>query len=52
MVRIGHKRYFFESVEIKHYHVIADGKNIFDQSVKDVIRNDNIQNITTSQGDD
>ena len=31
---------------------MADGKNIFDQSVKDVIRNDNIQNITASQGDD
>ena len=31
---------------------MAYGKNIFDQSVKDVIRSDNIQNTTTSQGDD
>ena len=49
----SYNRYFLLTVEIKEYNVIIDGKNFFDQPVKNDIRiYDNIQKIPTSQGDD
>ena len=32
--RISNKRYYIPNVEIKDYNVIIDGKNFFDQPVK------------------
>ena len=44
---------FLPTIKIKDYHVIIDGKNFFDQLVKnDLITYDNIWKVTTSQGDD
>ena len=33
--RISKKRYYIPNVEIKDYNVMIDGKNFFDQPVKD-----------------
>ena len=39
--------------QIKNYNVNIDGKNIFDQPIKDdKITYENIRKITTGQGDD
>ena len=38
---------------MKDYNVVINGKNIFDQPVKnDLIKYDNIQKIKTGQSDD
>ena len=53
MVRTGHARYFLQKVKVKGYNIMIDGKNFFDQPVKnDVRENDNIRNTATVQGDD
>ena len=47
------RRYFFPNVEIKDYNVMIDGKNFFDQPVKnDKVTYENIRKITIGQGDD
>ena len=47
------KQYFLPTVEIKDYNVRIDGKNFFDQPVKNNQRTyDNIRKIVTGQGDD
>ena len=44
---------YLPKVEIKDYNVMIDGKNFFDQPVKNDIRtSDNIWKISTGQGDD
>ena len=44
---------FFQTVEIKDYNVMIDGKNFYDQPVKDDIRiYGNIKKIATGPGDD
>ena len=51
--RISSKRYYIPNVEIKDYNVMIDGKNVFDQPVKnDKVTYENIRKITTGQGDD
>ena len=51
--RTSNKRYYIPSVEIKDYNVMIDGKNFFDQPIKnDKITYDNIRKISTGQGDD
>ena len=51
--RISNKRYYLPSVEIKDCNVMIDGKNFFDQPVKnDKVTFDNIRMIATGQGDD
>ena len=51
--RTSYTRYYLSPVDIKDYSVIIDGRNFFDQTVKNnLIAYDNIQKITTSQGDD
>ena len=50
--RISHSNYYLPKVETKDYSVKIDGKNIFDQPVKnDKITYKNIGKIATSQGD-
>ena len=42
-----------ESVEIKHYNVMIDGRNFFDQPIKNDLKPyGNIRKITTGQGED
>ena len=51
--RTSNKRYYIPNVEIKDYNVIIDGKNFFDQPVKnDKVTYENIRKIATGQGDD
>ena len=50
--KISDKRYI-PNVEIKDYNVMIDGKNVFDQPVKnDKVTYENITKIATGQGDD
>ena len=45
-VRESYKQYFLPTVEIKDYNVIIDGRNFFDQPVKnDLTIYDNIRKI-------
>ena len=49
----SYKQYFLPTVEIKDYSIMIDGKNLFDQPVKNnLITYENIRKITTGQGDD
>ena len=51
--RINSKRYYIQNVEIKDYNVMIDGKNVFDQPVKNgKVTYENIRKITIGQGDD
>ena len=44
--RTGHTEYFFITREVKNYNVMIDGKNFFDQPVKNKLRTcDNILKI-------
>ena len=43
-----HRGYFLPKVEIKDFNVIIDGRNFFDQSIRnDRLTYDNIRNIAT-----
>ena len=51
--RANAKRYYIPNVEIKYYNVMIDGKNIFDQPVKNnKVAVESIRKIATGQGDD
>ena len=51
--RTSNKRYYLSNVEIKDYNVMIDGKNFFDQIVKNnKVTYDNIRKSSTGQGDD
>ena len=51
--RTSNKRYHIPNVKIKDYNVMIDGKNVFDQPVKnDTVTHENIWKIATGQGDD
>ena len=44
--RESHKQYYFPTVEIKGYDAIIDGRNIFDQHIKNDLKSyHNIRNI-------
>ena len=49
----SYKKYYLPTVVINNYNVIIDGRNVFDQTVKNNLRTyDNIRKIVTGQGDD
>ena len=51
--RTSNKRYYIPNVEIKHCNVMIDGKNFFDQSIKnDKVTHENMRKTTIGQGDD
>ena len=51
--RISNKKYYFPNVEIKDYNVIIDGKNFFDQPVRNnKATYKNIRKTATGRGDD
>ena len=51
--RISNKRYYIPNVEIKDYNVMIDGKNFFDQPVRnDKVTYENIRKIALGQGHD
>ena len=49
----SNKRYYIPNVERKYYNNTVDGKNVFDQPVKNnKVTYENIRKIATGQGDD
>ena len=51
--RASYTRCYLPKVEIKSYNAMIDGRNFFDQPVKNNLRTyNNIQKIATGQGDD
>ena len=49
--RRSYNRYFFPTIEMKYFNVMIDGKNFFDQPIKnDLITDENTQKIATGQG--
>ena len=47
------KNYFLARVKIKNYNIEIDGRNFYDQSINDSIKQyDEIRKISTGQGDD
>ena len=51
--RNSHTKYFFPKVDITNYSVRNEGRNFYDQFVKDQMkRYDEIRKIATGQGDD
>ena len=51
--RTSTKGYYFPNVKLKDFSIRIDGKNFFDQPIKDNIATyENIKNIATGQGDD
>ena len=53
MQRANAKGYYLSNVELKDYNVMIDGKNFFDQPVKDnKVTYENIRKIATGKRDD
>ena len=51
--RDSHRKYFLPRVNITNFNVLIDGRNFYDQSVNDQIKNyDEIRKIGTGKGDD
>ena len=51
--RESHVQYYLPTVEIKDYNFMIDGRNFFDQLIKNDLKTyDNIRKIATGQGDD
>ena len=51
--KASNRRYYIPNIEIKDYNVMLDGKNFFDQPVKnDKVTYENIRKITIGQRDD
>ena len=51
--RTGNKRYYLQNVEINNYNVMIDGKNFFDQPIKNnKVTHENIGKSAIGQGDD
>ena len=51
--RESHKQYYLPTVETKDYNVMIDGRNFFDQPIKNDLKTyDNIRKIAAGQGDD
>ena len=47
------KKYVLPTAEIKYYNVVIDGRNLFNQPIKNDLKTyDNIRKIATGQGDD
>ena len=47
------KKYFLPRGEIKNYNVLIDGRNFYDQSINDLIKQyDEIRKVSTGYGDD
>ena len=51
--RTSNRRYYIPNVKIKDYNVMIDGKNFFDQPIKNYkVKCKNNRKIATGQGDD
>ena len=51
--RASHNTYYLPNIEIKDYNIMINGKNVFDQSIKDnKVTYENIRKIAVGRGDD
>ena len=51
--RTSHSGYYLPNVEIKDYNIVINGKNFFDQPIKNnKVTYENIRKIATGQGDE
>ena len=49
----SHRKYFLPRMKIKVYNIENDGRNVYDQAINDIIKqNDEVRKISTGQGDD
>ena len=49
----AYRKYFLPRFKIKYYNIEIDGRNFYDQSINDLIKQyDEIRKISTGQGDD
>ena len=49
----SYRKYFLPRLKIKNYNIEIDGRNFYDQSINDSIKQyDEIRKISTGQGDD
>ena len=49
----SYRKYFLPRLKIKNYNIEIDGRNFYDQSINDLIKQyDEIRKISTEQGDD
>ena len=49
----GNKKYFLPRGEIKRYKVLIDGRNLYDQTINDLIKkHDEVRKVSTGHGDD
>ena len=49
----SYRKHFLPSLKIKNYNIEIDGRNFYDQSINDLIKQyDEIRKISTGQGDD
>ena len=47
------KKYFIPRVKFENYNIEIDGRNFYDQSINDLIKQyDEVRKVTTGQGDD
>ena len=47
------KKYFLLRVKIENYNIKIDGRNFYDQPMKDLIKQyDEVRKVSTGQGDD
>ena len=48
----SYQKYFLTRLKIKNYNIEIDGRNFYDQSINDLIKQyDKIRKISTGQGD-
>ena len=48
----SYKKYFLPRLKIKNYNIEIDGRNFYDQSINDLIKQyDEIRKVSTGQGD-
>ena len=51
--RDSHRKYFLPRVDITNYNVLIDGRNFYDQPIKDHVKKyEEIRKIATGKGDD
>ena len=49
----SYRKYFLARLKIKNYNIEIDGRNFYDQSINDLIKQyDEVRKISTGQGDD
>ena len=49
----SYRKYFLPRLKITNYNIESDGRNIYDQSINDLIKQyDEVRKISTGQGDD